>query len=118
MRRAQPSLFGAESTDDIVEGVRAAALKRIVWTDGVELLVASGVSDSAARSFLGQRVRDVGADAMALGIASAIVRRVREPRSYLGAIKPLPSADESPRPYAPSNEEVEYDPGFFENEAD
>lgn len=86
---------------DAMADVRAKASK-FVFRLGVEMIMAQGVKETSARSFLGKRLKEIGKPTLLRGIINAAFSEVTDPRAYLAAIKKPAGANPS---YMPQQDE-------------
>lgn len=67
--------------------VRAAATKQ-AFALGVQLLVASGMAEPVARSFMGKRMKEIGKPALLRAVMQILLGPgVNDPRAYLAGVK-------------------------------
>lgn len=69
---------------DKMTDIRAKAVKQM-FAIGVEMLMAQGKSEDAARAFLGKRIKEIGKGALVRAIAAAAFNEVANPTEYIAA---------------------------------
>lgn len=78
-----PNGTGGKATDEITDPV-----ERRIWTDGVQMLSKSGLSDRTARSLLGSKAKEFGKPLLAQCIAITQAENPADPKTFLlGTLK-------------------------------
>jgi hypothetical protein len=74
---------------------KADPVETRIWTDGVDLLKRSGLSEPQSRPLLGRWAREHGKEALAEAIAKCQATNPADPRSYMGGILRARQADKA-----------------------
>lgn len=81
-----PKQSAFEFADDPMTEIRSKAT-RFVFQLGVDMLIAQGLKEPAARAFLGKRLKEIGKPSLLYAICDAAFREVTDARTYLAAAK-------------------------------
>lgn len=83
---SSPSPIPQYSVTNVTDADAPPDERDLIWSQGVRLLVASGVSQSDARSFLGGQVKARGSPQVARAVTQALIDKPVEPKSYIAGV--------------------------------